>query len=192
MLWMVYTGTADKLRLSWANLCMPVGSVARLCLTLFDPRDCSPPGSSIHGISQARILKWVAISFSRGASQLRIESTSPALAGRLFTSEPCAWGPPPKSLRTSGHTPSHSAPLSLCSVYGTLHCSLTPIPVNTLSAPLEPSPPPAIFLLIVPPCSSPVELPLKSPGWSDHMFLPASTMAWTYSCAGPWAPTLYT
>ena len=38
------------------------------CLTLCDPMDCSPPGFSVHGISQARILKWVAISLSRGSS----------------------------------------------------------------------------------------------------------------------------
>ena len=38
---------------------------------LCDPMDCSPPGSSIHGISQARILEWVAISFSGGSSQPR-------------------------------------------------------------------------------------------------------------------------
>ena len=38
------------------------------CLTLCDPVDCSPPGSSVHGIHQARILEWVAISFSRGSS----------------------------------------------------------------------------------------------------------------------------
>ena len=36
-----------------------------------DATDCSPSGSSVHGISQARILKWVAISFSRGSSQSR-------------------------------------------------------------------------------------------------------------------------
>ena len=36
-----------------------------------DPMDCSPPGSSVHGISQARILEWVAISFSRGSSRPR-------------------------------------------------------------------------------------------------------------------------
>ena len=36
------------------------------CLTLCDPADCSPPGSSVHGILQARILEWVAISSSRG------------------------------------------------------------------------------------------------------------------------------
>ena len=42
--------------------------VTQLCPTLCDPMDCSPPGSSIHGILQARILEWVAISFSRGSS----------------------------------------------------------------------------------------------------------------------------
>ena len=42
--------------------------VAQLCPTLCDPVDCSPPGSSLHGILQARILEWVAISFSRGSS----------------------------------------------------------------------------------------------------------------------------
>ena len=45
--------------------------VSQSCLTLFDPMDCSPPGSSVHGILQARILEWVAISISRGSSQLR-------------------------------------------------------------------------------------------------------------------------
>ena len=45
--------------------------VAKSHLTLCDPMDCSSPGSSIHGISQARILEWVPISFSRGSSQTR-------------------------------------------------------------------------------------------------------------------------
>ena len=45
--------------------------VAKLGLTLCDPMDYSPPGSSIHTIFQLRILEWVAISFSRGASQSR-------------------------------------------------------------------------------------------------------------------------
>ena len=40
-----------------------------LCLTLCDPVNCSPPGSSVHGILHTRILEWVAISFSRGSSQ---------------------------------------------------------------------------------------------------------------------------
>ena len=38
--------------------------VTQTCLTLSDPVDCSPPGSSIHGIFQARVLEWVAIAFS--------------------------------------------------------------------------------------------------------------------------------
>ena len=47
---------------------MLVCSVAQSCLTLCDPMDCSPLGSSVHGILQARILEWVAISSSRGSS----------------------------------------------------------------------------------------------------------------------------
>ena len=45
--------------------------VAQLCLTLCDPMDCSPAGSSVQGILQARMLEWVAISFSRESSALR-------------------------------------------------------------------------------------------------------------------------
>ena len=52
-----------------------------------DPMDCSPPGSSVHGIFQARILEWVATPFSRGSSRPGLEPESPALAGRFFTSE---------------------------------------------------------------------------------------------------------
>ena len=40
------------------------------CLTLCDPMDCNPPGSSVHGIFQARIPEWLAIPFSRGYSSL--------------------------------------------------------------------------------------------------------------------------
>jgi len=53
-----------------------------------DPVDCSPPGSSVHGILQARILEWVAIHFSRGSSLPKDELTSlmsPALAGVFFS-----------------------------------------------------------------------------------------------------------
>ena len=46
-------------------------SIAQLCPTLWDPMDCSPPGSSVHGISQARILEWVSISFPRKSPQPR-------------------------------------------------------------------------------------------------------------------------
>ena len=63
-------------------------SVAQLCLTLCNPLDCSPPGSSVHGISQARILEWVAISSFSLSSWLRIQPASPALADGFFTAEP--------------------------------------------------------------------------------------------------------
>ena len=48
------------------------------------PMDCSPPGSSVHGILQAIILEWVAISFSRGSSQPRDRTQVSRTAGRRF------------------------------------------------------------------------------------------------------------
>ena len=62
--------------------------VAQLCQTLCDPMDCNPPSSSVHGIFQARILEWVAISFSRASSQPMIEPGSPALQADSLTAEP--------------------------------------------------------------------------------------------------------
>ena len=54
--------------------------ITQSCLTLFNPTDCSPPDSSVHGIPQARILEeWVAISFSGDLPNLGIEPGSPAL-----------------------------------------------------------------------------------------------------------------
>ena len=53
--------------------------VTPLFLTLCDPMDCSPPGSSVHGILQAGILAWVAISFSRGLPDPGIKPGSPTL-----------------------------------------------------------------------------------------------------------------
>ena len=58
--------------------------VAQSCPTLCDPMDCSPPGSSAHGILQARILEWVAISFSRGSSRPRDQTQLSHIAGRHF------------------------------------------------------------------------------------------------------------
>ena len=58
------------------------------CPPRHNPMDCSPPGSSVHGILQARILEWVIISFSRRSSQLRNQTTSLkslVLAGVFFT-----------------------------------------------------------------------------------------------------------
>ena len=62
--------------------------VSQSCLTLCDPMDYSPPGSSVHGILQTRILKWVVIPFSRGSSQPRDQTQVSRIAGRFFTFEP--------------------------------------------------------------------------------------------------------
>ena len=72
---------------------------------LFSHEDWGPPGSSIHGISQARIVKWVAISSSRGSSRPRDQSMSlvfSCIAGKVFTTEPPA---KPSSTRLSSRTP---------------------------------------------------------------------------------------
>ena len=58
--------------------------VAQSCLTLCDPVDCSPLGSSVHGILQARILEWVAIPFSRGSSRTKDQTQVSCIAGRYF------------------------------------------------------------------------------------------------------------
>ena len=61
------------------------------CLTLCDPIDSNPAGSSVHGIIQARILKWVAMPSFRGSSQPKDQthiSCGSCIAGRFFTAEP--------------------------------------------------------------------------------------------------------
>ena len=59
------------------------------CVWLFcDPIDYSPPGCSVHGISPARILEWVAIFFSRGSSRPRDWTCISCISGRFFTTEP--------------------------------------------------------------------------------------------------------
>ena len=63
--------------------------VAHSCLTLCDPRNCSPPVSSVHGILQARILEWVGILFSRESSQLSDQTSVSCFANNFFLpSEP--------------------------------------------------------------------------------------------------------
>ena len=59
--------------------------VAQSCLTLCNPMDCSLPGSSVRGIFQARILEWVAISFSRRSSQPRDRTQVSCISGAFFT-----------------------------------------------------------------------------------------------------------
>ena len=78
---------------SWVNIYdrkqVPTACVcvltAQSCPTLWDPVACSPPGSSVHGNFQARILEWVAISFSRGSSQPRDRTWDSLTTGRFFT-----------------------------------------------------------------------------------------------------------
>ena len=64
-------GSHGQGRVSTLRIVCCVCSVAQPCPTLCDPMDCSSPCSSVHGILQARVLEWVAISFSRESSQPR-------------------------------------------------------------------------------------------------------------------------
>ena len=59
--------------------------VTQMCPTVCDPMDCSPPGSSVHGILQAKILEWVAIPFSRGSSQPKDQAHVSYIADGFFT-----------------------------------------------------------------------------------------------------------
>ena len=83
----VSTFCRDNGREVWSiGTCMrrSESEVAQSCPTLLDPVDCSLPGSSIHGIFQARILEWIAISFSRGSSWPRDRTQVPRIGGRRF------------------------------------------------------------------------------------------------------------
>ena len=80
--------------LSWANVTQDIPQatnakvkvlVTQSCLTLCDPVDCSPPGSSVRGILQARTLEWVAILFSRGSSWPRDQTQVSSITGGFFT-----------------------------------------------------------------------------------------------------------
>ena len=72
------------LHLPWECYCC----FNQLCLTLCDPMDCSPPGSSVHGISQARILEWLPFPPPGDLPDPGIKPASPALAGGFFAIEP--------------------------------------------------------------------------------------------------------
>ena len=65
--------------------------LAQSCLTLHDTVDCSPPGSSVHGILQARILEWVAIPSSRDLPNTGVKPRSPTLQADSLPSEPPPW-----------------------------------------------------------------------------------------------------
>ena len=76
---------------------MHVCSIAPSCPTLCDPMDCSPPGSSVHGIIQARILEYVCISSSRASSWHR-DKTRVSCIGRWILYSWATWEAP-KSLK---------------------------------------------------------------------------------------------
>ena len=70
--WLIATNNCMAGFLAYIWLCVcALRSVAQSCLTLCGPMGCSPPGSIVHEIFQARILQWVAISYSRGSSKPR-------------------------------------------------------------------------------------------------------------------------
>ena len=73
---------------SYPTLCVRACSVAQPCLTLCNPMDCSPPGSSVHGILQTRIQEWVVISFSKGSFRPRDQTHVSCIAGGFFPAEP--------------------------------------------------------------------------------------------------------
>ena len=66
-------------------LCVLCVLVAQSCPTLWEPTGCSPPGSSVHGILEARILEWVATPFFRGSSWPRGQTQVSCIADGLFT-----------------------------------------------------------------------------------------------------------
>ena len=70
---------------SLRNILFSESEVSQLCSTLRNPMDYSLPGSSVHGIFQARVLEWVVISSSKGSSQLRDQNWVSRIAGRRFT-----------------------------------------------------------------------------------------------------------
>ena len=86
--------------------CLKVKSESISCVWLCDPMDCSLPGSCAHGIFQTRILKWVAIPFSRGSSWPRDRTQVSCIAGRCFaiwatittTKISCKIVPPPQKV----------------------------------------------------------------------------------------------
>ena len=114
----------DELKLKgfWIKtLTYATSEAAQSCPTLCDPMDCSLQGSSIHGIFQARILKWVAISSSRGSSWPRGRTPVSRSAGRRFT----AWA--------TGEAPSvqfSSVAQSCPTLCDPMNCSMPGLPVH--------------------------------------------------------------
>ena len=92
--------------------------IAQLCLTLCEPMNCSLPGFFVSGIFQARILEWVAISFSRGSSQPRDQPRSPEFQADTLPSEPPGKTPNSKK-RQKDKTLKDELPRSVGAQYAT-------------------------------------------------------------------------
>ena len=129
--------------------------VAQWCPTLCNHIDCSPPGSSVCGILQARILEWVAISFSRGSSWRRDWTWVSCITGRFFTiwatSESESHSVVPDSLQPHGlyspwNSPAQNTRLGSLSLLqgtqrlnpGLLHCRQIPYQLNHQGSPRIP------------------------------------------------------
>ena len=88
-LWKTVWRFIKKLGIKLLCVCICAKSL-QSCLTLYDPMDCSLPGSSAHEILWARILEWVAMSYSRGSSRSNAQACSSCgscIAGGFFTAE---------------------------------------------------------------------------------------------------------
>ena len=84
------------------------------------PMDYSLPGFSVHGIFQARVLEWVAISFSRGSSWPRDWTQVSCIAGRRFT----LWAPPGKPKETIKLSSTVAVPFHIPAMHKSSHCSI--------------------------------------------------------------------
>ena len=81
-----YSSLGYTVGLGWLSILTAMCLVTQSCLTFSNPMDCSPPGSSVHGISQARLQEWVDFSSSRRFSQPRDRTQVSRIAGRFSTS----------------------------------------------------------------------------------------------------------
>ena len=84
---LIYEGDLNTCDINYQR----TSEVAESCPTLCDPKDCSPPGSSVHGILQARTLEWVALSFS---GDLPDPGSNPGLSRLLRGGGSLPLGPP--------------------------------------------------------------------------------------------------
>ena len=104
----IITKQSETAPFLWVFLCV---LVSQSCPTLCNPIDCSPPGSSVHGIFQARVLEWAAIPFSRGSSLPRDQTRVSRIHRRVLTAEPSErpcpvtapkmGSPPPQSISSN-------------------------------------------------------------------------------------------